>query len=279
MIRSLLFLILSCFGAVAVSGQDSNDFNGTKSSWKGFVRYDFQFEGRNCRVVCPDTPAEGNPWIWNARFPDWHTDIDSILLSEGFYVTYINTDELVGSPQAVEVWNRYFNYLITTHKFYTKVALEAVSRGGLYVYNFAKRYPEKVSCIYAEAPVCDFKSWPGGFTGGKRSDSDWNLVKEMYGFKDDTEALAYRDNPIDNLDELAKAKVPVLHMIGLNDVVVPPDRNTFLLVDRYIRLGGIATIIPCIRGVQELEGHHFTIETPRLVADFIQYNTPVFRRH
>lgn len=228
-------------------------------------------------MVCPDKPAEGNPWIWNARFPDWHTDIDSILLSEGFFVTYINTDELIGSPRAVEVWNGYYNYLISTHNFSTKIALEGVSRGGLYVYNFAKKYPYRISCIYAEAPVCDFKSWPGAFTGGKRSDSDWNLIKEMYGFKDDAEALAYKDNPVDNLEALAKAKVPILHMIGLHDVVVPPELNTFVLADRYVKLGGIATIVPSTRGMQELEGHHFPVETPRLVADFIRYNTPAFK--
>ncbi len=278
MIHTAFFLLLLLFaGSNNSRAQEDGTFPGTKTAWKGFTRYDFQFQGRDCRVVCPDKPADGNPWIWNARFPDWHTDIDSILLSEGFYVTYINTDELIGSPRAVEVWNGYYNYLILTHNFCSKVALEGVSRGGLYVYNFARRYPDRISCIYAEAPVCDFKTWPGGFTGGKRSDSDWNLIKEMYGFQDDAEALAYKDNPIDNLDSLAKAKVPILHMIGLNDVVVPPELNTFVLADRYVRLGGIATIVPSTGGVQELEGHHFPIETPRLIADFIKYNTPAFK--
>lgn len=272
----LAILLIAVFSSgVALSGQD---FQGKKTTWKGFTRYDFQFEGRDCRVVCPDQPAEGNPWIWNARFPDWHTDIDSILLSEGFYVTYINTDELIGSPKAVESWNAYYNYLVSTHQFCSKVALEGISRGGLYVYNFAKKYPWRISCIYAEAPVCDFKTWPGGFTGGMRSEEDWVLVREMYGFRDDAEALAYQDNPIDNLDALAKAKVPILHMIGLHDAIVPPELNTLVLVDRYVKLGGPATVVPSTRGIQNPEGHHFPIETPRLVADFIKYNTPAFKK-
>jgi len=271
-LKLILLILLSSAFRIAPA-QTVTEFPGSKTSWKGFVRYDFQFQGRDCRVVCPDKPAEGNPWIWNARFPDWHTDIDSILVSEGFYVTYINTDELIGSPEAVETWNNYYIYLVSTFKFNTRVALEGVSRGGLYVYNFAKKYPDHVSCIYAEAPVCDFKTWPGGFYGGKRSDADWDLVKRMYGFASDAEALAYTDNPIDNLDSLAKAKVPVLHMIGLNDRVVSPEYNTFKLVNRYVLLGGIATIIPSTGGMQDLEGHHFPIETPRIVADFIRYNT------
>ena len=260
-----------------IAGVKSQFPEGKKSKWLGFDRYDFEFNGRKCRVVCPDKPASGSPWIWNARFPDWHSDIDSILLSEGFYVTYINTDELVGSPKAVKVWDEYYSYLTNVYHFSEKVALEGISRGGLYVYNFAKEYPWRVSCIYAEAPVCDFKSWPGGFGTGKGSPDDWKLVKDVYGFKDDAEAKAYRNNPVDNLEKLAEAKVPVLHMIGLNDVVVPPVENSLVLIDRYIKLGGIATIIPCTRGKQELQGHHFPIESPRYVADFVKANTPALK--
>jgi pimeloyl-ACP methyl ester carboxylesterase len=259
--------------SVIIYGQ----FPGKKSTWKGFVRYDFNFNGRDCRIVCPDNPAAGNPWIWNARFPDWHTEIDSILLSEGFYVTYINTDEFNGSPDGVKIWDEYFKYLTGTFGFDNRVALEGVSRGGLYVYNFAKKYPYRISCIYAEAPVCDFKSWPGGFGKGKRSLQDWKLILKAYGFRDDSAAISYKDNPTDNLEKLAAARVPVLHMIGLNDSIVPPAENTFVLIDRYIRLGGTATVIPCNRGKQELNGHHFDIETPRLVADFIKANTRAFR--
>jgi len=259
-------------------GQPVNKpFEGKRSKWHGFDRYDFEFNGRNCRIVCPTKPVAGSPWIWNARFPDWHSEIDSTLLSEGFYFTYINTDELIGSPKAVKVWDEYYTYLTTRLNFSEKVALEGISRGGLYVYNFAKKYPWRVSCIYGEAPVCDFKSWPGGFGTGKGSPNDWKLIKEAYGFKDDAEAKAYMNNPIDSLEKLAKAKVPVLHMIGLNDAYAPPAENTYLLVDRYVKLGGIATIVPCTRGPQELGGHHFPIESPRYVADFVKANTPVFK--
>jgi sialidase-1 len=279
---SFLFTIFFCLSAPgliysqAVS-DSTHQFPGVKSKWKGFLRYDFEFKGRACRLVCPDKPAQDNPWIWNARFPDWHTDIDSILLTRGFYVTNINTDEFNGSPAGVAIWDEYFRYLTTTYKLDNQVALEGISRGGLYVYNFAKKYPWRISCIYAEAPVCDIKSWPGGFGQGKGSRDDWQLVMKSYNFNDEAEAKAFKDNPIDNLDQLAAEKVPVLHMIGLNDKIVPPDENTFLLIERYVKLGGIATIVPCNRGKQELEGHHFDIETPALAADFIIKNTRAFR--
>jgi sialidase-1 len=242
------------------------------SIWKGFDRYDFNFEGRQARLVFPGKPLPGKPWIWRARFPGWHTKADSILVAEGFHLAYINTDNLYGSPSATNIWDNFFAFLTTEYALQKKVSLIGVSRGGLFVYNWAKKNPGKVACIYTEAPVTDFKSWPGGFGEGEGSPNDWVKLKEIYGFANDKEALAFADNPKDNLTDLAAQRVPILHMIGLEDSIVPVEENTFPLVNEYIRLGGIATVVTSIGGEQSLKGHHFPVQTPRYVADFIKYH-------
>ena len=246
---------------------------GKETVWKGFKRYDFDHKGHAARLVIPIRPLAGNPWIWRARFPDWHTTADSILVSKGFHLAYINTDNKFGSPDAVSIWDDFYTYLTTQFKLQEKVALMGVSRGGLFVYNWAKKNPGKVACIYAEAPVCDFKSWPGGFGEGVGSTEDWEQLKKAYGFDSDKEAKSYSDNPIDHLDVLALAKIPILHMIGLHDKIVPVEENTFPLINNYIRLGGTATVIPSTIGEQRLQGHHFDIETPEVVADFVLRHT------
>ncbi|MDO6518697.1 SGNH/GDSL hydrolase family protein [Zobellia uliginosa] len=248
-------------------------FPGKKSHWKGFSKYDFEFDGKKAFVVEPTKTLYGKPWVWRARFPGWHTEMDSILLSEGFHIAYLNTNSQFGSPRAVKSWDRFYKYLTKAHDFSDKVALEGVSRGGLFIYNWAKKYPERVSCIYAEAPVLDFTSWPGGFGSGIGSAKDWKILKNEYGFASDTEAKKYADMPMHGLEKLAAAKVPVLHMISLTDSVVPPTENTLPLINKYIALGGIATVVTCTEGKQTLHGHHFPIETPRLGADFIKYYT------
>ena len=146
----------------------------------------------------------------------------------------------------LNAWDELYQYMTTKYQLNAKVALIGVSRGGLFVYNWAKKNPKKVACIYAEAPVCDFKSWPMG-KNGIRSENDWHSLKAAYGFSTDQEAIAYTNNPMDNLELLAENKIPVLHMIGLEDRVVPPEENTYVLVNKYLRLGGIATIVPCTR--------------------------------
>ena len=270
----LLLLSLSSLTGFAQLDLDSNlATEKEKSFWKGFNRYDFKYKQRGARLIIPNNPLPGKPWVWRARFPDWHTEADSILVSEGFHLAYINTDNQFGSPNAIKVWDDFYAFLTTELKLQKKVSLMGVSRGGLFIYNWAKKNPEKIACIYAEAPVCDFKSWPAGFGASKGSPLDWKKLKEEYGFISEDEAKLYSNNPIDNLDTLAKAKVPILHMIGLKDQIVPPNENTMPLINKYISLGGNATVITCTKGIQKLEGHHFPIETPQTVADFIKYHT------
>ena len=272
------------------SSEKNPGYEEQQAKWKGFNRIDFQFkpdlysqysldelgvqsEGVPARLVMPDEALPGNPWVWRARFPDWHTEMDSILLSKGFHIAYINTNNRFGSPKAMMIWDAFYKHLIKTYSLSEKVTLEGVSRGGLFIYGWAKRHPQLVNCIYAEAPVCDFKSWPAGFGDGEGSSGDWKKLKEEYGFKTDDEAKAWEQLPINNLNALADAKIPILHMIGLNDKIVPPHENTLKLVDRYIALGGPATVVPCTKGQQKLQGHHFPIETPEYGADFIMYHT------
>jgi sialidase-1 len=266
----LHFLIIFIVVQVPVASAQSNVLK-KKDSWHGFDREQYDFAGREAWIVKPAKPLEGKPWIWKAYFPDWHTDMDSILISRGFHLAYLQTNDMFGSPAAMQIWNTFHTWM-TSNGFAEKVALEGISRGGLYVYNWAKRNPLKVSCIYAEAPVCNTSSWPGGKGKGKGSPQDWQLLMKHMNMSDG-QLVASFDDPIDHLELLAAAKVPVLHSIGLNDKIVPNDENSFLLMDKYIRLGGIGTIVPMTKGEQNLEGHHFVIEQPERIADFIFSNS------
>jgi len=271
--KNLLLIILfhCCFCSICYS-QHPHITEEKTTTWSHFQKINFKIDGIAAWYIKPNKTASGNPWIWRAHFPDWHTDMDSILLERGFYVAYINTNNLFAHPSAMMAWDKFYNYLVNEKQFAPKAALEGVSRGGLYVYGWAKRNPGKVSCIYAEAPVCDFTSWPGGKGIGKGSPNDWKKLLEIYGFTEE-QALQFNDQPNDNLEALAAFKVPVLHVIGLHDSIVPPSENTLVLVNNYIKSGGPATVIPMTQGKYTLSGHHFPIENPGLLADFIYNNS------
>lgn len=256
-------LILATFLIVGVAW----GFEGKSSKWKGFEKVSFEVDGREAFVVLPEEQADGNPWVWRARFFGWHSEMDVMLLEKGVTIGYIDVKNLYGSPKAVAHWDAFYVFM-QENGMAEKPALEGVSRGGLICFNWAKRNPDKVSCIYVEAPVCDIKSWPGGKFGGKGAPNDWKNAQAVYEL-DEVGLMAWADNPIDNLEALAKAKVPVYTAIGLDDLVVPPKENILKLMERYIALGGPFAVYPMTIGEQKLDGHHFPIEKPERIADFI----------
>lgn len=241
--RRLFLAIFLVALTISPVSADTPPFPGKTSGWHGYVSYDFEVAGKPVLVVTPKVAAKGKPWVWHGEFFGHKPAPDLALLGKGFHVVYMSVPDRLGSPEAVRYWNAFYAELTGKYGFAKKAALVGLSRGGLYCYNWAAANPEKVACIYADAPVCDFKSWPGGKGKGPGSQRDWALVLKEYGFANEAEALAYDKNPVDNLAPLAKARVPLLHVYGDADEVVPWDENTGLVAERYRKLGGQITLI------------------------------------
>lgn len=240
---------------------------GVRTQWNGFDRYDFPLGERGCIVVCPHTPAPGNHWIWRARFFGHRPEVDLALLEKGFYLVYMDVADMYGSPTAVAHWNVFYRYLTEAHHFAPKAVMEGMSRGGLILYNWAAVNPDKVACVYADAPVCDIKSWPGGKGKGAGSPDDWSKCLKAYGFTEE-QALAFKGNPIDNLAPLAKAGVPLLHVSGDADDVVPLEENTRIVEERYKQMGGSIEVI-----IKPGVGHKHGLDDPSPIVNFILKNT------
>src|ERR1039458_4131919 len=179
--------------------------------WNGYVRHSFQFDGRQCYIVEPRNPAPGKPWLWRARFWGHRPEVDLALLDKGFHLVYMDVVEMLGNRQAVEHWNHFYDLVTRQYGLAPKVALEGMSRGGLYVYSWASANPDKVAAIYADAPVCDITTWPMTGPDGALSSQGWKLLPAAFGFAPLDDARAYKGNPIDILEPLARASVPLLH--------------------------------------------------------------------
>lgn len=262
----LLSMLLFCISYVSVCAAE---WEGKQTEWNGCQRFDFVVDGRPSFVVVPNHPAPGNPWVWRARFPSFHAEADAILLERGFHIAHINTGGMLGSPTALKHWDVFYDLVTQQHGLAKKPALEAVSRGGLFAYRWTAKHPDRVACLYADTPVCDIKSWPLGQGTGIGSKPTWqNLLKE-FDFSEQ-QALEFRENPIDVLAPIADAKIPLLHLVSMNDRVVPPDENTFVLAQRYRELGGSIEIMRVKEGTEKSNGHHFTHPDPERVADFIE---------
>lgn len=224
---------------------------GTVSDFHGYVTHDFKVDGCDAKVAEPKKAAAGKPWLWRAEFWDAFPALDIALLEKGYHLAYINVGNTHGAPSALKHWEPFYELLTKTYGFNKKPVMYGMSRGGLYVYRWTADNTEKVGVIVGDVPVCDFKSWPAAKGKGQGSPSDWTMLIDNYKFKDEAEALAYKGNPIDILAPIAKAKIPIIHMVGDADVTVPVEENTDVLRERYLRLGGeFATVI------RDKGGHH-----------------------
>lgn len=239
-------------------------YEGKKSDWNGYDLYDFQCAERNCKIAVPKKSAEGKPWVWRAVFWGHEPQTEIALLERGYHVAFIACSDLLGSPQMLKERDAFYRRMTERYGLSKKPVLLGMSRGGLCSLRWAIANPGNVSCLYLDAPVCDFKSWPGGRGRGKRSETDWQQILKLYDLTEE-EALAYKGNPLDSLKPLAEKKVPILSVCGDSDDVVPFEENTKILAERYKALDGTVDVI-----LKSGIGHHpHSLEDPAPLVKFI----------
>jgi pimeloyl-ACP methyl ester carboxylesterase/lysophospholipase L1-like esterase len=233
------------------------------SEWSGYERLDFAVAGRAALVVRPKATAPGAPWIWRTEFFGHEPQADIALLGRGFHVAYVDVQNMYGAPIAMKHMEQFHDHVTRAYGLSQKPVLEGLSRGGLFAFNWAALHPDRVAGLYVDAPVCDFKSWPGGKGVGPGSPSDWQQLLKVYGFTEE-QALAYGKNPVDNLAPIAKAGIPILAIIGDADEVVPVSENINLVETRYQGLGGKIRVIRKPGG----KHHPHSLTDPAPIVDF-----------
>ena len=237
------------------------------SSFYGYTCANFSFKNRNCKIVQPKKVLVGQPWIWRARFWGHEPQTDIALLERGFHIVYMDVAEMYGNEASINLWDQFYDYMQQLGMS-KKVVLEAMSRGGIYAYNWAIRNPTKVAAIYADAPVLDIKSWPGGMGKGPGSKEDWTIFKNNFNLTEE-QAKNFQNSPLDNAEIIAKGGYPMLHVVGDADEVVPVDENTQPFEARIKKAGASITVIHK-QGV----GHHpHSLANPTPIVDFILKST------
>jgi len=234
------------------------------SLWNGYEKLDFVVAGRDALLVKPKQSASGAPWIWRTEFFGHEPQADLALLAKGYHVAYVSVQNLYGAPLAMQAMDDFHAHLTSRFGLSERCVLFGFSRGGLFAFHWAARRPLRTAGLYVDAPVCDFKSWPGGKGKGPGSSGDWTRCLAAYGFTEE-QAMKYELNPVDNLAPLAAAKIPILAVIGDADEVVPVQENIDIVEKRYLALGGSITVIRKPGG----KHHPHSLKDPQPIVDFV----------
>jgi pimeloyl-ACP methyl ester carboxylesterase len=245
----VLSLAASLCEAKELAQVPSPSWEGAKTAWHGFDRYDFLMdeaslaikemraadderdgikhlvEGRRrCIVVVPPVAAPGKPWSWRGCYWDHQPQTEIELLRRGFHIAYIESSATLKPGRQ---WDAWYGFLTEKHGLSRKPAFIGMSRGGEYAYTWATSNPDKVSCVYADNP------------GG---------------------------NPevLTKIGQLARYDVPLLEVCGSIDPLL--GRYALPIENIYQQFGGRISLM-----IKDGAGHHpHSLLDAKPIADFIE---------
>ncbi|HXB58214.1 MAG TPA: alpha/beta hydrolase [Candidatus Acidoferrales bacterium] len=239
-IAAILFFFKGVAGALPV-------FEGGKTTWHGFDRYDFVMDDQTlaitpftappgegdgisdppqgthrCVVVVPKEFAPGNPWSWRGCYWNHMPQAEIALLHQGFCIAYISAG---ANLRPGRQWDAWYGFL-TEHGLSPKPVFIGMSRGGEFSYMWATLHPDKVSGIYVDNPG-----------------ANWGVMTGIA-------ALATND-------------VPLLHVCGSLDPLL--GRVTLPIESMYQQFGGRISVM-----IKEGDAHHpHSLPDPKPIVDFI----------
>lgn len=193
----------------------------------------FDIGGREAFLIAPAKAAEGKPWVWYAPTlkplpgPEERWMIRKFL-DAGVAIAGVDVGESFGSKAGRAGFSAFYEEMTVRRGMSRKPAFLCRSRGGLQAYNWSAENPANISCIAGIYPVCDISSWPG-------------LAKAApaYGMTaDELQKELESNNPVSRLKPLAELKVPIFHIHGDVDTVVPLEANSGAVAAAYKKLGG-----------------------------------------
>ena len=219
--------------------------NTTVSRWYGFTRHDFEFEGYHAFVVEPDHPAPDGRWSWCTMWPEAFVPRVGVtsLLALGYHHAHIDVFATRANPEGVAVMHRFHDYLVSLG-LAPKVNLIGMSWGGFFSLRYAETYPQDVCAIYLDAPVCDAAdpSQPAEHRSYSIRDA-WKMTAD--------EIRQSPLNPLNNVQPIVDAHIPIYAATGEDDQVVSVWHNFNVLEQRLLAAGACPTVIR--RGAW---GHH-----------------------
>ena len=217
----------------------------TVSQWYDFTRHDFEFEGYHAFVVEPANPAPDGRWSWCTMWPEAFVPRVGVpaLLELGYHHAHIDLFATRANPEGVAVMHRFHDYLVSLG-LAPKVNLIGMSWGGFFSLRYAETYPQDVCAIYLDAPVCDAAD------PSQPAEHRSYSIREAWQMTAD-EIRQSPLNPLNNVQPIVDAKIPIYAATGEDDQVVSVWHNFNILEQRLKAAGADLTVVR-----RDAWGHH-----------------------
>lgn len=240
------------------------------NKWNGFRCEEFEFEGRRAAVVFPEEPDKNRNWSLKTEYRDAFPETEIDLLKKGFHVAWVQNKSRFATVEDCDIKAMFADFLHSEYGLRDKCVPIGMSCGGAHAMNFAGLYPEKIACMYIDAPVLNFLSFPGKL-GHKMCEEVWeNEFIKAYPNITRAGLLNFDNHPICKLDVIKKHKIPIIMLYGDEDATVFYNENGRLLELEYADAPELLKVV-----VRTAQGHHphGIPDNPKIVTDFIIEHT------
>ena len=230
-----------------------------ENKWMGFTCENVVFEGHEAIIVYPEEgTANGRLAVKTEYWGAFPEACEVPLLKLGFHLCYIMNDDLDRKA-------RFIRFVSSKHSLSDRCVPVGMSCGGLIAIKFAARYPEMIDCLYLDAPVLNYLSWPCGFGIAKNTPAEQSEILGALKLESISQLLSYRDMPLDKVETLVNNKTPVIMVSGDSDTTVPYCENGIFLEKAYKDAGGDIEVYIKPGG----DHHPHGLPDPTPVIDFI----------
>lgn len=234
--------------------------------WNGFEQIEFTFEEHLAYVIIPNKKIENPSLLIKTEYFNAFPETEIALLEEGYYLGFIKNDNRWGTDEDIDRKARFISFVTEKYGLKEKCIPVGMSCGGIFAVKMAAAYPEKIACIYLDAPVVNYMSCPCGFNKSVRFDENHEEIITALGLKGIPQLLAYRDMPLDRLPKLIENRIPAVIVAGDSDTIVPFDENGIFIKEAYEKNG-----IPLEVYIKKGCDHHpHGLDDPTPVIEFIK---------
>lgn len=218
--------------------------------WNGFDCEDFCFEGQEAVIVFPKEGTAVGRLALKTEYWGAYPDVEIRLLQHGFHLAYIKNRTRFATQDDCDRKARFVAYLAEKYALSEKCVPIGMSCGGAHAVRFAGFHPEHTACLFIDAPVLNYSSFPG-----KLGNAEYERVWETEFVRAYPEVKRYQlcgfdAHPMNMADVLVRHGIPVLMVYGTEDLTVPYEENGRLFEEAFAGTDLLETIrVP-------LRGHH-----------------------
>lgn len=208
--------------------------------WNGFRTEEILFEDKPARIVFPEEGKSIGRLALKTLYRDaFPRAVELDLVKKGFHLCFVTNEHRWGAESDLDRMARFTQFVTEKYNLQKRIVPIGMSAGGLLAVLLAAKYPEKISCLYLDAPVLNYLSCPSCLGDARREDR-LAVLEEVFRAiepKNMSQLIAYRNAPLDKLPILLQYKIPVVLVAGLSDPIVPYHENGLYLQQAYEAAG------------------------------------------